>query len=619
MAIFKNKKYFVSIKSKLILMMIGVCIIPFIFLVFTNIVTLKNEIERSIHKEHELIASKISQTVVEMVKTTQESLEAIALTNPDIFDIYNKSNREDTIYRMLKKYTHLEEISMVSSRGMELVKISKRYAISPKELKNISSDEKFQTLKGGKLYIGEPEIDLDNQIVFELGVPVVGGEGEYFSGAIIAKLSLRQIMKKIDITKTNQGSYIILIDDKGSLIGHSDYSQVTRRQDVTKSKGVLNLLHIKESQDNVLKYENFETMIYNSYLGQEVLGVYGLIPIVNWGVVVEQPLDNAYRPLRLILTKVILTFLITITIISLTVSILVYIFMKPINELEKGVNAVKSGNFSYKIPKTSNDEIGMVIDAFNGMTEEIRKKRENESLIMLAEKRAAIGTLAAGVAHEINNPMNNLGFYATDLLERLKTEDIKDLYEDGVIQDYLEIIKEQIDRCSEITRNLLRFSRESKMDVVPVDIYKVIQDILKLMDHKLKKQKIETEINVNIEGPIIMADESQVQQMLLNIITNAVDAMECQGKLTISIEQVDEYIRLKVKDTGHGIKEQDKARIFDPFYTTKPIGKGTGLGLSISQAIIERMRGSIEIYSEENKGTEVDIRLPKPKEVKLNG
>lgn len=619
MAIFKNKKYFVSIKSKLILMMIGVCIIPFIFLVFTNIVTLKNEIERSIHKEHELIASKISQTVVEMVKTTQESLEAIALTNPDIFDIYNKSNREDTIYRMLKKYTHLEEISMVSSRGMELVKISKRYAISPKELKNISSDEKFQTLKGGKLYIGEPEIDLDNQIVFELGVPVVGGEGEYFSGAIIAKLSLRQIMKKIDITKTNQGSYIILIDDKGSLIGHSDYSQVTRRQDVTKSKGVLNLLHIKESQDNVLKYENFETMIYNSYLGQEVLGVYGLIPIVNWGVVVEQPLDNAYRPLRLILTKVILTFLITITIISLTVSILVYIFMKPINELEKGVNAVKSGNFNYKIPKTSNDEIGMVIDAFNGMTEEIRKKRENESLIMLAEKRAAIGTLAAGVAHEINNPMNNLGFYATDLLERLKTEDIKDLYEDGVIQDYLEIIKEQIDRCSEITRNLLRFSRESKMDVVPVDIYKVIQDILKLMDHKLKKQKIETEINVNIEGPIIMADESQVQQMLLNIITNAVDAMECQGKLTISIEQVDEYIRLKVKDTGHGIKEQDKARIFDPFYTTKPIGKGTGLGLSISQAIIERMRGSIEIYSEENKGTEVDIRLPKPKEVKLNG
>lgn len=619
MAIFKNKKYFVSIKSKLILMMIGVCIIPFIFLVFTNIVTLKNEIERSIHKEHELIASKISQTVVEMVKTTQESLEAIALTNPDIFDIYNKSNREDTIYRMLKKYTHLEEISMVSSRGMELVKISKRYAISPKELKNISSDEKFQTLKGGKLYIGEPEIDLDNQIVFELGVPVVGGEGEYFSGAIIAKLSLRQIMKKIDITKTNQGSYIILIDDKGSLIGHSDYSQVTRRQDVTKSKGVLNLLHIKESQDNVLKYENFETMIYNSYLGQEVLGVYGLIPIVNWGVVVEQPLDNAYRPLRLILTKVILTFLITITIISLTVSILVYIFMKPINELEKGVNAVKSGNFNYKIPKTSNDEIGMVIDAFNGMTEEIRKKRENESLIMLAEKRAAIGTLAAGVAHEINNPMNNLGFYATDLLELLKTEDIKDLYEDGVIQDYLEIIKEQIDRCSEITRNLLRFSRESKMDVVPVDIYKVIQDILKLMDHKLKKQKIETEINVNIEGPIIMADESQVQQMLLNIITNAVDAMECQGKLTISIEQVDEYIRLKVKDTGHGIKEQDKARIFDPFYTTKPIGKGTGLGLSISQAIIERMRGSIEIYSEENKGTEVDIRLPKPKEVKLNG
>ncbi|WP_312667657.1 sensor histidine kinase [Tissierella praeacuta] len=616
----KIKKHFlVSIKSKLIFMMLGVSIIPLILLALINIKTLKNEVEESIHKEHELTASKISQTVVEMVKTTQESLETMGMTNLGLFDGDNKYNREDIIYRMLKRYHHLEEISMIAPNGMELVKISKRYAISPKELRNISEEEKFQILKQGNLYIGKPEIDLDNQIVFELGIPV-GGNQEYLTGAIIAKMSLRQIMKKINSTKTKEGSYIILIDDVGSLIGHSDYSQVTRRQDVTKSRGVKNLLKIKTEKDKDSKYEKFETMIYESYLGENVLGVYGLIPIVDWGVVVEQPLDSAYANIRLVIAKIGITFVLTILMIALFGSFLIYLFMKPVEELEKGVDSVKSGNFDYKIPRRNNDEIGKVIEAFNDMTEEIKKRRENESLIMIAEKRAAIGTLAAGVAHEINNPMNNLGFYATDLLERLETEDINFLYSNKIIQNYLEIIKEQISRCSAITQNLLKFSRESKVNIKLVNISKIIEDILKLMEHRLKKQNIDIVFKIDSIEPIILADESQMQQMLLNIITNAVDAMEDKGTLTIDIKEIDDnLLLLSISDTGYGIKEQDKGRIFDPFYTTKPIGKGTGLGLSISQAIVERMRGSIEIHSKENIGTKVLIKLPISKEVEGNG
>ncbi len=616
----KIKKHFlVSIKSKLIFMMLGVSIIPLILLALINIKTLKNEVEESIHKEHELTASKISQTVVEMVKTTQESLETMGMTNLGLFDGDNKYNREDIIYRMLKRYHHLEEISMIAPNGMELVKISKRYAISPKELRNISEEEKFQILKQGNLYIGKPEIDLDNQIVFELGIPV-GENQEYLTGAIIAKMSLRQIMKKINSTKTKEGSYIILIDDAGSLIGHSDYSQVTRRQDVTKSRGVKNLLKIKTEKDKDSKYEKFETMIYESYLGENVLGVYGLIPIVDWGVVVEQPLDSAYANIRLVIAKIGITFVLTILMIALFGSFLIYLFMKPVEELEKGVDSVKSGNFDYKIPRRNNDEIGKVIEAFNDMTEEIKKRRENESLIMIAEKRAAIGTLAAGVAHEINNPMNNLGFYATDLLERLETEDINFLYSNKIIQNYLEIIKEQISRCSAITQNLLKFSRESKVNIKLVNISKIIEDILKLMEHRLKKQNIDIVFKIDSIEPIILADESQMQQMLLNIITNAVDAMEDKGTLTIDIKEIDDnLLLLSISDTGYGIKEQDKGRIFDPFYTTKPIGKGTGLGLSISQAIVERMRGSIEIHSKENIGTKVLIKLPISKEVEGNG
>lgn len=591
-------------------MMITVSILPLMLMVFTNTNTLKNEIKASVHKEHALIAAEISQTIVEMVKTTQESLESIALTNPELFKVDNGANREDVIYRMLKKYKHLEEISMISSNGVELVKISKKQVISPKELKNISREKIFHTLKAGELYIGNPEIDWDNQIVFQLGVPI-GGNEEYLSGAIVAKISLRQIMNKINTAKGKEGSYIFLVDNKGTLIGHSDYDQVRRRQDVMGSQGVKILVENKDAKN--IENGKFETMVYQSYTNQMVLGVYGLTLIVNWGVIIEQPLDHAYLSIRQTISKIIVTLGILIILIGALSIFLVNLFMKSMNELAKGVEAVKSGNFNYKIPKQTNDEVGVVIEAFNNMIEEIKKKKENESLVMLAEKRAAIGLLAAGVAHEINNPMNNLGFYTADLLERLETEDINELYHSETIQNYLEIMKEQINRCSSITHNLLKISREPSIEIKPINLYRVIEDILKLMEHRLKKQKINVKIDVDTTDVFILSDESQMQQMLLNIITNAVDAMEEQGgTLTISIKKVEgeEVWLVKIIDTGYGIKEEVKGKIFDPFYTTKPIGKGTGLGLSISQVIVERMRGTIDIESKENMGTEIQIKFP---------
>lgn len=604
--------FFITIKSKLIFMMIIISIIPLLFLGLFSINTLKKEAESAINKEQELIASKISQTVVEMVKTTQKSLEILGLANVDMFKVENKDYIEDMVYKMLRKNDHLEEIAVISDFGNEIVDISKRYTISPKELENISNKAKFTILKQGEMYIGEPKIDIDNQIIFELGVPI-GEKREGFRGAIIAKISLRQIMKEITSIKVKEESYILLIDEVGELIGHSDYSQVMRKQDVTKSIDSIDILDKKE-KSNLFKSDNFETMIYESYTGENVLGTYNLIPIVGWMILVEEPLSSAYEVIELMIFRIAIILGITILIIGTLGVFLIFLFIKPIKELEKGVYAVKSGNLEYEIPKESNDEMGLVIEAFNEMTKEIKRKRENENLVMVAEKRAAIGTLAAGVAHEINNPMNNLGFYATDLSERLETEDINSLYENKVIENYLEIIKEQIYRCSDITKNLLKFSRESKVNIKSVDISIIIEDVLKLMEHSLKKQNIKVVFNKKNKGTIVLADISQIQQMILNILTNAVDAMESGGDLTIDIYEEKKDFIILIRDTGYGIKDKDKHRIFDPFYTTKPIGKGTGLGLSISQAIVERINGKIRISSEENIGTDVKIVLPKSRE-----
>lgn len=615
----KSKHYWYnSIKSKLMITMIIIAIIPLLFLGSYNIKLVRLEVEKSIHKEHSMAVTRISQGVRELVNTLNVSLENIGLTNLEIFQGQDPNRVEDILYKILSGFPYLEEVSIIEGDGSEIWKISKRHVISHRDVYSLIDKKHLNELNEGKMYIGRPRIDGENQMIFDLIVPVIVGSND-FVGGIKVKVSLRHVMEEITAMDVLQGSYIILIDEEGSLIGHSDYSQVLRKQDVGASRGVEILIGSKKEQGKDSECLHCNVLPYRSYTGEEVLGVYGKIPIVGWGVVVEQPLVDAYGDIQIMIYR--------LNIILFTILILIFIIgtglilklIKPVEELEKGVEAVKRGDLDYQIPRQGNDEIGLVVEAFNNMTREIKRTRENESLIMLGEKRAAIGTLAAGVAHEINNPMNNLGFYATDLIDRIKEEDIRKLYEEGVLEEYLEIIKEQIERCSDITQNLLSFSRESEIHIRPIDICRIIRDVLKLMEHRLRTQNISVDLDFQELEMFILGDESQIQQVVLNIITNAVDEMKNKGDLKIIVEEKDikgeEFLIFRVIDSGGGIGEEDLGRIFDPFYTTKPLGEGTGLGLSISLSIVERMRGSIDIVTKAGYGTELILKFPKIKEV----
>lgn len=607
-----------SIKLRLMSIMIVISIIPILFLGFYNIKIIKKEIQNSIHKQHILTASRVSYVVSDLVKTLQTSLETVSLTNSETFNDSSIKNKENLVYSILKKFPHLEEIVMVSANGKEIVKVSKRYAISREDLNIISDNTLFQKLKQGESFIGSPEIDIDNQIIFDLGVPV-GGINEDFRGGFIVKISLRQVMQEISSVEVSDGGYIMLVDENGELIGHSDYSQVLRRQDVSESKGVSNLLKSKVNDEDYLRNLEFKSIIYESYNGEDVLGVYGLIPVVGWGVVVEQPLVNAYSTLDKMLFRlnsVLFIIIITITILGI---IFIVHFIKPVEELAKGVASVKKGNLDYKIPKQCTDEIGLVIEAFNEMIEEIKKKRENENLAIKAEKKAAIGVLAAGVAHEINNPMNNLGFYADDLLERLETEDIEQLKKEGVFKEYLLNIREEIYRCTDITQSLLNYSREVEPQCKKVYIPNIIDRVMKLVKYPISKQNITINLKYEEPLPYIYVDESQLQQVILNLVTNSLDAMNSGGILTICLLSQGNSICMEVIDTGEGIEEGNLKHVFDPFFTTKPVGKGTGLGLAISQVIVERMGGTISLRNNQEIGTKATIWLPIVAEVIEDG
>lgn len=233
--------------------------------------------------------------------------------------------------------------------------------------------------------------------------------------------------------------------------------------------------------------------------------------------------------------------------------------------------------------------------------EDITEKITMQQQLLTSEKLASIGLLSAGVAHEINTPLTGISSYVQILQKKLT---------DSVHSQVLEKIEAQTERVARIVKNLLNFARNpSEASFHKVDLTEILKEIISLIDYKLKNMNIELELNVHSLKPI-WAQGERIQQVFINIILNAMDAMPDGGVLKIELSQSDNQAAVAIEDTGTGIKSQHLPHIFDPFFTTKGIGKGTGLGLSISYAIIKEHEGRITVESESGKGSRFVIFIP---------
>jgi two-component system NtrC family sensor kinase len=238
------------------------------------------------------------------------------------------------------------------------------------------------------------------------------------------------------------------------------------------------------------------------------------------------------------------------------------------------------------------------------------KKMMNRQIIETG-KLASVGKLAAGIAHEINNPvaiMVEEAGWIGDLLEEEEFHESENLNE---FERALKQIKTQGQRCKEITHKLLSFARKTDSRVQETQINDLVKELVALSEQRAKYSKIMIHTNLEKNLPITYMAQSEMQQILLNLINNSVDAMEKKGgELTITTYSEEDVIGIKVSDNGPGIPEANLSRIFEPFFTTKPVGKGTGLGLSICYGIIQKMGGQIEVESVIDSGTTFHIRLP---------
>ena len=220
-------------------------------------------------------------------------------------------------------------------------------------------------------------------------------------------------------------------------------------------------------------------------------------------------------------------------------------------------------------------------------------------------RMATMGELAASIAHELNNPLMTVSLRAESLADQIPSNDPK--------QRSLRIISQEVERMGTLVKNLLDFSRRSQRQVSKVDVCRELENTLELIYYQFRKNRVSVRRDYTPELPLIHADCQELQQLFINLFTNASDAMPQGGTLTIRVyvEQADtDCVALDIIDSGMGIQPDDLAKVMDPFFTTKPKGKGTGLGLSICRRIVQEHHGLIIITSEADKGTAVSLKLP---------
>jgi signal transduction histidine kinase len=293
---------------------------------------------------------------------------------------------------------------------------------------------------------------------------------------------------------------------------------------------------------------------------------------------------------------------------SVLTALYVETLIRPILSLNQTMKRAGLGDLGVRASARTGDEVGELADAFNRMMDELEAARDREKVqraqLAHTEKMAAVGTLAAGVAHEVNNPL--AGVLAC--VENMKSDP------DDVEQRerYLDLIVDGLNRIERTVNTLLNFSRQREMSLEETSLNHNLKHVVELVGYQLRRAGIEVRFDLDPKGAVVLADHFQMEQLFLNLVLNAVQAMPRGGELVLRTRVADDVVAAEVRDTGTGIPEEIRDRIFDPFFTTREVGEGTGLGLSVSDSIVAAHGGTITVTSTLGTGTTFRVELPPP-------
>ncbi len=382
--------------------------------------------------------------------------------------------------------------------------------------------------------------------------------------------------------------YVIVTDERGIATHVSGSELMGRQLDRSLTRG--------RPQGPPLEFEDLEVD------GEAVLEVRTLLNVndASAGVLaVGFSLVPIERKVRDVAGQTALMALILMLGNSIMTALYVETLIRPMLNLNQMMKRAGEGNLTVRAPTRRGDEVAELAEVFNLMMNELEASREREELqrVQLAhtEKMAAVGTLAAGVAHEVNNPLAGVLASIENMVNNPDDKEMRDRY--------LRLIADGLKRIERTVANLLNFARPREILLEPTSINHNLRHVVELVEYQLRAHGVEVKMDFDSSPAVVEADHFQMEQLFLNLVLNALDAMRSGGTLYLRTRVRGGKVMAEVRDTGHGIPAEIRDQVFDPFFTTREVGEGTGLGLAVSGSIVAAHGGKIELESTVGRGT----------------
>jgi signal transduction histidine kinase len=511
-----------------------------------------------------------------------------------------KDQKAEMLKHLFEDFPEFVAVSLYE-RGNELVTV---YDAKTLEGAGLTKDDlsvfrrenplPFSSIEAGNIFLQNSTVSGKLPSLTLAISPTSGGEKTIVVAAVIRLQSLLHMAQRSRVFET------FIVDSQGTFLAHSDTNQAISH---SRADWIPKLRNLQEQQ-------SLGTTSEYDQNGVRMVGGFAQVDFGGLLAGVQIPKAAAYLTARELLFNLIIVSLILLIASAFMSHFWSRLITRPIERLSHAATAVGKGQFDIHVERTTRDEIGDLAESFNQMASELdtREKalKEAQAALIQSEKMAAFGQLGAGIAHEVKNPLAGILGFAQLSLRKVE--------KDSPLHKNLLTIEKETKRCKVIIENLLKFARQEKMAFEFIEINSVVQDAMAIVDHQLGLQKVRLETEFASGLPRIMGNANQIQQVLLNLMINAQQAMNSEpGLVRISTRMMDsKEVEIRVSDTGSGIPKEIQSKIFEPFFTTKPTGKGTGLGLSVSYGIVKDHKGNISVESEMGKGTTFVIVFPVP-------
>jgi len=566
------------ITSRFALLLATAGILPLLLYGAVSIYSLRDATRRSVIAGNVNVAGRVTEQISLYVQTNVDILQSVA---GNLQDTNLQQWQQDRIVKnAVLDFPEFREITLYDAASQQLA--SSRVGKSRLEFPATGTPFGRNILS---------PIVIDDALLPTATVGIRLTELGRSSGSLVGEISLEEMWRMVDRIRVGEQGYALVVGSNGELIAHGNPNDKARvaRGDNLKDQPLVRLVHGQRDAGPA-------SLEYATDNGTQMLGVAAPLASLGWTVMVEQPRSEAYAvadQLTMQLGLVIgLALLVTVTVGYF----LGRSFIRPIFELMRGTNAVAEGHLDERVTINTKDEFKQLGDAFNGMadklvelTEDVRKK----------ERQAMFGRMAAGLVHDLSHPVQNIGNSCKLIVRVFDDPEYR--------QTFTRTIDREIETLKRVLDDLRNVARPAPVERFPLDVNRSVADIVESMRGYADESGIALESRFAPEPAIIEGDVFALGRVYRNLITNAIQATQAGGRVTISTAREGDKVVVSVTDTGSGIPAERLGAIFDDFVTTKK--RGLGLGLAITKRIVEQLDGTITVASELGKGTTFTMRF----------